>query len=219
MPLPTVYGQSGTPTKVRYSFDNIVVRLNTLGLQIPSLRGTQETALEQADAADSLAKKCAGQIRFLCFRDCNLEKLISEFEDEARRRCSEWVFKPSQEEGTLPQIPITTSFITRTPDLLPKNRESLLQILSDHLRDDVQLAKASDFYKRTSFTDSRDNARPIQVNESQIRTSVGQPQATTAMVTRPPATQRAFNHTDQGISPMKRSGEAGKRKSSGTEKV
>lgn len=216
MPSHTVQGQPNTPARVRNSFAIIVDRLNILGLQIPSLHGSQETALQQADAAHSLAKKCAGQLRFLCFRDCDLEKLISEFEEDARRIRSEWVFKPSQEKGTIPQPPIATSFISRISPPDPEQRQKLLERLNKHLRDDVKLAKDSDVYKRTSYGDT---AGPIQANESQNRASVGEPQGTAAMVSRRQATDAAISPPHQGRSPMRHSREGVKRKSSVSEKV
>jgi len=205
-----------TPVKVRHSFENVVQRLNLLGLQIPSLRGSQEAALQQADAPHSLANKCAGQLRFLCFRDCDLDKVITEFEDEARRKCSEWVYKPSQEKGTIPQMPIKTSFISRIPCLQSEHRQELLQCLDGHLRDDVRLAKDSDVYKRTSFSGI---AEPIQVNGNQNRASVGKPQGSAAMASRRQATDTAIDQPNHERSPIRGSREAAKRKSSASEKV
>jgi hypothetical protein len=216
MSLNTIQENPNTPAKVRHSFEHVVQRLNCLGLQIPSLRGSQEIALQQADAAHSLANKCAGQLRFLCFRDCDLDKLISEFEEDARRLCSEWVYKPLQEHGTIPQKPIRASFISRIPHLQSEHRQKLLQDLNKLLRDDVELAKSSDVYKRTSFSD---NARPKQFNESQKRESIGELQGTAAMASRRQAADIASTQTNQGRSPMRGSRNAVKRKSSASEKV
>lgn len=146
-------GPPETPRRVRHSFDRIIGRLNAppWGLELPNLHGTQEIALEHADAEDSLARKCAGRIRYLCYRDCKLGKVIDDFEEDAPRICSEWKYKPSQEEGTLPKMPVTKSFISTRPAIPRKHRQLLLERLFDLLDEEFKLARQSDVYIRTSL--------------------------------------------------------------------
>ncbi len=209
-----------TPQRVRHSFDKVIGRLNTRwNLELPSIHGTQETALAQADAVHSLARRCAGQIRYLCFRDCRLDRVISDFEDDVPRICSEWVWKPSQEEGTLPNMPITQSFISTRPALPRKHRQTLLRRLLDLLDEEFKLARESDAYRRTSFTVINDAVGGPQEGESNGRTAVCASRATAPKFTRQQAAGTVVDNIEEGQSKTRRSREGMKRKSSGSEKV
>lgn len=219
MPSHAVDVPRDTPEKVRHSFGDIVRRLNAQwGLELPSIHGTQETALKQADAEHSLAKRCAGQIRYLCFRDCNLDKVISDFEEDVPRICSEWVWKPSQEQGTLPQMPVTKSFISSRPALSRKHRQPLLDRLFVLLDEECKLARESDVYKRTSFTTTDDTAADAQRNHREIITSDSVLQAV-APKFKQQAVETTIIDTEKGRSQTRRSRDTVKRKSSGSEKV
>ena len=209
-----------TPKRVRHSVDKIVGKLNTLwNLDLPSIHGTQETALKQADVEHSLAKRCAGRIRYLCFRDCQLDKVISDFEEDIPRICSEWVWKPSQEKGTLPQMPVTKSFIATRPSLPRKHRELLVQRLFDLLDEEFKLARDSEAYRRTSFSATLDTAGRFQEKEKQVRTSIGVPRATASTVRTRQDASIAIDDIEAGSSQTRRSRETMKRKSLVSEKV
>lgn len=155
MPPQTVNTSTDTPSRVRHSFDRIIERLNVrCNLDLPSLHGTQETALEEADAVHSLARRCAGRIRYLCYRDCQLDQVIKDFEDDVPRICSQWVWKPAQEKGTLPRMPITKSFISTKPEIPLKHRPDLLNRLFELLDEEFKLARESEVYRRSSFNSS-----------------------------------------------------------------
>jgi hypothetical protein len=225
MPSPTSNVQKETPKRVRHSFGNIIGRLNAQwSLDLPTLHGTQQNALDQADAADTLAKQCAGRIRFLCYRDCQLEKVISDFDEDGRRICSEWVWKPSQEAGTLPNMPVTKSFISTTPKIPRKHRRPLLQRLFDLLDEEFKLARESEVYRRTSFAEIPAAAAAARGGESQDRTTsdIGA-QTTAANPTRRQAAETPLASVEerrlQGRLQDRRSLESVKRKSSGSQKV
>lgn len=209
-----------TPKRVRHSFDKIVGRLNARwNLELPSINGTQESALQQADAQHSLAKRCSGQIRYLCFRDCQLEKVIHDFEASVAPICSQWVWKPSQEEGTLPALPVTKSFISTRPALQRKHRQELLQRLWELLNEEFTLARDSEVYRRTSFTATCDTARSVQGNEGKDNTLTSTSRIAAPEVARRQLDGPAINENEDVRPQSRRSREATKRKSSGSEKV
>jgi hypothetical protein len=219
MPSETTTIPPETPPQIRYSFDKIIGWLNTQwDLDIPSIHGTQEAALKQSDAEHSLAKQCAGRIRYLCFRECKLDKVLKDFEDDTPRICSDWVWKPSQEKGTLPQMPVTKSFIHTRPALPRKHRRPLLERLFVLLDEEFKLARDSEVYERTSFSAKHDGAG-IQDRENRLGTAASGPSTTAASVTRRQATTKAFDDTHEAASQTTRSLEATKRKSSELEKV
>ena len=219
MPPQTVNAPTDTPKRVRHSLDRIIGRLNTRwDLQLPSLHGTQETALEQADAVHSLARRCAGRIRYLCFRDCQLDRVIKDFEDDVPQICSEWVWKPSQEKGTLPQMPVTKSFISTIPDIPRKHRQDLLNRLFDLLDEEFKLAQESDVYRRTSFK----SAHPADAGheqETEATTSVSARRHSQPRVVEPQTSDAAKINAAERRSHIRRSQETMKRKSSKFEKV
>jgi hypothetical protein len=220
MPSESTDVSTETPKRVRHSFDKIVGRLNTQwSLDIPSLHGSQENALDQADAIHSLAKRCGGMIRYLCFRDCRLDKVISDFEDDVRRIRSDWVWKPLQEEGTLPRMPITKSFISTRPPLPRKHRQPLLVRLFELLDEEFKLARQSEVYRRTSFTTSNVTAGGSLQNETNVTTSVtvAGTEASEAAARQSP--QVPVAETRKAKSQSSSSREIMKRRSSGSEKV
>lgn len=219
MPPQTPNVPTETPKHVRHSFDTILKRLNIRwGLNLPTLHGTQETALEQTDAEHPLAKRCTGRIRYLCFRDCQLDKVISDFEEDVPRICSEWVWKPSQERGTLPTLPVTKSYISNRPALPRKHRQTLLNRLFELLNEEFTLARDSEVYSRTSFN-STDAASTGTNKETGIATSItARRHADLNLAELTPAQANASSMVGIDVR-TRRSGEAMKRKSSGSEKV
>lgn len=148
-----------TAAKARNSYINIIRRLNTQWeLNLPLEYGNKATALEhgssatalkQADAIDhDLARQCAEDIRILCDQDCQLDGVIADFKEANPLVSPEWVWKPSQEEGTLPKLSLTKSFQSTRREMPNKNRRALLSALHELLHDEAKLALDSDVYKR-----------------------------------------------------------------------
>lgn len=209
-----------TPKRVRHSFDKIVGRLNTRwNLELPIIHGSQESAIEQADAEHSLARRCSGQIRYLCFRDCQLEKVIDDFEASVAPICSQWVWKPSQEEGTLPSMPVTKGFMSTRPALPRKYRPELLKRLFELLNEEFTLARDSEAYTRTSFTTTRDAAGSAEGKEGQDNVSLSTSRTAAEEFIRRQVVGTAIDGAEDVRAQSTRSREATKRKSSGSEKV
>jgi len=162
-----------TPRHLGGKVDRAIDSLNAhWELRLPRLHGEDAVAAEDQavlsregktpdleEEAVLLARKCSSRIRYLCFRPVNLDSVLAEFEEDARHIHSAWVFKPSQERGTLPALPITKSFIakefnlknrTHPITLSTSQRLMLLKKLDSVLEDEYQLAKASDSYERTA---------------------------------------------------------------------
>lgn len=221
MPPQNADAPGDTPRRVRHPFDKIIGKLNgRWNLELPSLHGTQQSALEQTDATHSLATRCAGRIRYLCFRCSDLDKVISEFEEDAHRICSGWVWKPSQEEGTLPPMSVTKSFISTRPALSLKHRHLLLECLFVLLDDEFKLAYDSDVYDRTTSIVTNHAAASAQRRERQSATSAIVPRPTTPPeTTRRRVAETEFDDTKEARSRTRRSRDVTKRKTSGPEKV
>ena len=174
----TVAGPSAeTPPKVRGQYDQIVKSLNLRwNLGLPLLHGSPETAKHEGITfIDTIARRCSGQIRFMCFRDCGLDKAIKEFEENADQIVnSNWVFKPMQEKGTIPKNTthglqpedsvrrrqLTKTFISKRPVVSPHHREILVKQLFEDLKDDFALAQTSGSFKRTSAVTNKTMTAP-----------------------------------------------------------
>lgn len=221
MPPDAVKVPPETPNRVRHSFDKIIVRLNTVwNLNLPSIHGSQENALQQADAEQSLAKKCAGRIRYLCWRDCQLDKVISDFEEDAARICSpQWVWKPSQEKGTLPKMPVTKSFISTRPPLVTKDRQKLLECLFVVLDEEYKLARESDVYRRTSFNGAPDTAGYARTKADHSGMSVGTSRTVDPEAANEETSGKSYHGIQEGKSDSGNARELVKRKSCGPEMV
>ena len=105
-----------------------------------------------------MAKRCAARIRYLCFRLDSLDPIVQDFDDRARQVCSKWKYKPLQERGTIPILPVTKSFLageTKAKRVLGlvklsnEQRQYLLRLVDEVLQDDYELARASDSYSRS----------------------------------------------------------------------
>ena len=141
--------EKSSPQKIQHSFESIVKSLNDRwALKIPNIPGT---AINHDDDIQKLARDCFNCIRYLCFKDRNLGKVINDFEEFAHANGKQWVYKPSQEEGTLPRLSVTKSF--RAPERPQENRRMLLSHLCKLLEEEVRLTKASEHYTRQSPTE------------------------------------------------------------------
>ena len=142
-----------TPQQVGLKIDSVIDKLNAdWDLGLPRRHGAEANP---ADEADKLAQKCFQWIRYFCWKTDTLDTLLSEFEVRARQTHSKWIFKPSQERGTLPILPVTKSFVAREVESQRKNglvrlsedqRLELLKLLNQVMKDDRELARLSESY-------------------------------------------------------------------------
>ncbi|KIW45901.1 uncharacterized protein PV06_01607 [Exophiala oligosperma] len=129
--------------KVDWAVDHLNARWD---LRLPKLHGAQA---RNAGGNDRLAFQCFSRIRMLTFRSVPIEKIIEEFDVEARQIHSQWVYKPSQEKGTLATLPVTKSFIEREKcalqlkKLSASERNQLSQALFKVLDEYCKLAQLS----------------------------------------------------------------------------
>ena len=140
-----------TPKEKGRVVDKILQQLNAdWDLQLPRLHGK---AAEAAESTNALAKKCSARIRYLCFRHDDPERLVTEFDGRARQLYAQWRFKPRQESGTLPILPVKKSGLGQDVlkkrglglvKLLGTERQGLLRLLDETLKDDYDLARDSD---------------------------------------------------------------------------
>lgn len=150
-----------TPQQTGLKIDKAINDLNAKwDLQLPRLHGYQA---REAETKGHLGLKCSSRIRYLCFKADDIESVLSDFDDRARQIYSRWVFKPSQEPGTLPLLPVTKSLVarevqakraTRVVYLTNSQRDELLQLLFNILDDNFQLARMTDSvsFERASVT-------------------------------------------------------------------
>jgi len=158
-----------TPRHVGDKVEEVFERLNARwDLQLPRLHGlSAEVAERDEKHSTPLDRKCAGRIRYLCFRPVNLTGILEDFEEQAKYLRSQWVFKPSQEKGTLANLPIVKSNIAgdnfirgkNVPKLTAGQRNMLLQVLDKILKDDYELARLSDSYSRSATSESAESSK------------------------------------------------------------
>ncbi len=118
-----------TPQHTGQRIDEAIDSLNAQwDLGLPRLHGADA---DRADKKGLVAERCSNRIRFLCYKTDNIDALLADFAERARQIYSEWVFKPSQERGTLPILPQTRSLVQR--DFLLKQKSGVVQ-LSDSQR-------------------------------------------------------------------------------------
>ena len=147
MPVPE------TPKAVRRNFDQVIDRLNSRwDLRLPRLHGH---VAELAENEEAMPRRITSRIRFLCFRpQLNLEGLLDDFEEYAKRIKSNWVFKPRQEAGTLPHLhndksKLFEESLAKPLRLTPGQREDFLCYLDKLLDDEYQLSHDSAVYQRS----------------------------------------------------------------------
>lgn len=177
--------------------DKILQQLNSdWDLQLPRLHGK---AAEAAESTSAIAKKCSARIRYLCFRHDDPERLVEDFDGTARRMYGQWRFKPRQEKGTLPVLPVKKSGLAKDVvkkrslglvRLSPSQRQDLLRLLDRTLEDDYRLARDSDSF---SVTPAPTTSAPASISGSTPTieltppTSRSRPEAR-----RPPASETVF---------------------------
>jgi hypothetical protein len=148
--------------------DEVDIRIGYLNkrwdLRLPRPDGSEAQSSERCS---DIAKSCSSKIRYLCRRFVDVNKIISDFENGARPIHRQWVNKPLQEPGTLPNDPVTKVFrvrdvqITQTSkvvSLSDTERGQLLKLLHDTLQDEYGLAEVSMDYER------QDGDRPLLVH-------------------------------------------------------
>ncbi|ETI24302.1 hypothetical protein G647_03671 [Cladophialophora carrionii CBS 160.54] len=122
-----------TPHDTSRRIDQAIDSLNALwDLGLPRLHGVDA---DLADETGRLASRCSKRIRFLCYRAADIEAILADFNQNARQIHSEWVFKPSQERGTLPVLPQSKSLVER--DFRSKHKSGAVR-LSDTQRHQLQ---------------------------------------------------------------------------------
>lgn len=209
-----------TLTLARHSFERITGILNTKWrLDIPPLHGNHENAMQKMDDEYFLAQKCVQHISYLCNRGCDLDKVIMDFTDEVPRICSEWKWKPSQEDGTLPKMPITKSFVTTMPAVLRRHRGQLLAHLFDLLDEEFILIRQSPFYRRTSFNAPNDVAGAVAGGPNQGKASPNGKTTTVSKAHKRQAAETTPESSQQGLRETRISRESKKQKSFGSGKV
>lgn len=141
-----------TPQDTRDRIDQAIDSLNAQwDLRLPKLTGAE--ADRAAIGPD--AGKCSGRIRALYYKTKNIDAILEDFSEQARQLQSQWVFKPSQERGTLPVLPQTKSLMER--DFQIKRRARLVQLSDPQrlvlqkrlfaiLNENWELAKETDSY-------------------------------------------------------------------------
>ncbi len=157
-----------TPHKVRAKVDDAIHELNAnWDLQLPRLHGRDA---EAAQDTSQIAKRCSGRLHYLSFRVDSFDGLLKDFDSDARKLYSKWTMKPAQEKGTLPVLPVTKSFLYRNVTrrrilglnkLTKDQRDKLLELLDNTLKDDFDLARTSDSFQRTSTNPSRAPSRAV----------------------------------------------------------
>lgn len=155
-----------TPLSVNTSrkIDDIIDDLNARwDLSLPKLHGPNAGHTD----SESTARKCSRRIQYLCYKTDNIHKVIKSFEEQARPIQSQWVFKPSQERGTLPVLPQTKSLVDRDFQLRRKNgivrlnneqRSQLQALLYKTLNEEYELATMSDSYSTEQASTAGDRA-------------------------------------------------------------
>jgi hypothetical protein len=166
---------SETPKAVRRNFDQVIDRLNSRwDLQLPRLHGH---VAELAENEGAVPRRITSRIRFLCFRpQLNLESLLEDFEDKAKQVKSNWVFKPSQEAGTLPQIPneksrLFAESLAKPLRLTSVQRTELLSYLDKLVDDEYRLSRDSAAYCRSAAEgpNNRSDREPPTPGQSPAR--------------------------------------------------
>ena len=165
-----------TPTAIRRNFDQVIDRLNARwNLELPRLHGC---IAEVAENERALPRRITSRIRFLCFRpQLNMEALLDDFEEYAKQLKSNWVFKPRQETGTIPNLPNDKSQLYKESFAKPLpltsiQRRELLTHLDKLLDDEYQLSHDSTTYQR-SFDERGRSTTKLGTNE--VRTPTTSP--------------------------------------------
>ncbi|KAK5058516.1 hypothetical protein LTR84_010779 [Exophiala bonariae] len=184
-----------TPRRVRDKVDTTIDALNARwDLRLPHLHGPEAWTAENQQ---SLGKKCSAKIRYLCFRPVNLERITADFEVKARQLFTHWVFKPSQERGTIPTWPVKKSQVEHdlrsksksgVVSLTETQRQQLHEVLHSILDEDYQLARETDAYER------KDGPSSVSASSSSTNSSYHTPAQS-------PTTNRRSKHITKVVKP------------------
>ncbi|KAI1615636.1 RNA-directed RNA polymerase [Exophiala viscosa] len=164
-----------TPQHVGSRVDWAINHLNAhWDLGLPRLHGRQAKELEKDQG--SCATKCFSRIRYLCFR-VEIEGIVSDFNERARQLCSKWKWKPSQEKGTIPVLPVTKSFLARDIQekrnvspirLTTRQRADLLELLFGILNEQFELARLSESFSHERPSSTSFNTAPTTPQKSGV---------------------------------------------------
>ena len=173
-----------TPVDKSRRIDHAIDRLNARwDLGLPRVHGVD---IAKPTAEITIAEKCAIRIRFLCWtKTDNIDPVLADFDERARKIHADWVFKPSQERGTLPILPQIKSLVERDflakrengiVRLSDKQRERLHALLFQVLEEPFTLAEMSESFSTerasdttTSFITAATSATSGPVNETVSR--------------------------------------------------
>ena len=138
-----------TPTKRRQPLDDILNRLNSRwNLDLPRLHGSNADRLESTRV---LAKRCSARLRYLFYRDVDLDQLLKSFDEQASVIFSQWRFKPHAERHVTPSRKPDGSVLARAilkgkqPALDSNQKQSLLMCLDGVLEEPYRSFRDSDF--------------------------------------------------------------------------
>ncbi|KIW18251.1 hypothetical protein PV08_02539 [Exophiala spinifera] len=156
--MPTTPAHLGT--KVDWAVDHLNSHWD---LEIPKLHGIPA---RNAAGNDRLPFRCFSRIRMLTFRSIPIEDIIEEFDQKARAIHSKWVWKPSQEKGTLPLLTVSKSLIesekrrSQVVNLTPSQRADLCQALFEFLDEYCKLAQLSESMSTERLSDTTYSTAP-----------------------------------------------------------
>jgi hypothetical protein len=149
-----------TPHKTSVKIEQVVDQLNAQwDLRLTRLHGAEA----ESTAHKSIGAKCFRRIRYLCWKTSFIDRALDDFQEKAKQIHSQWVFKPSQEKGTLPVLPVQKSLVARdtqsrrpfgTLTYSDSQRSQLLKCLYQILKEQSEqsdLSEMSESYSTTSF--------------------------------------------------------------------
>jgi hypothetical protein len=152
-----------TPTRYRRPLDNILLDLNARwNLDLRQLHGEAAARLE---STPSLVKRCSARLRYLFYRDVNLDALLADFNTRASTIFSGWIHKPRAESDVLASRSKSDSILHRKvikgklPLLDDNPRHSLLLCLDALLEPPFEQARASDSFRHPSLSHNFDSSR------------------------------------------------------------
>ncbi|KEF63654.1 uncharacterized protein A1O9_01632 [Exophiala aquamarina CBS 119918] len=121
---------------------------------------------------------------------------MDEFDLKARQQFSDWVWKPSQERGTLPSLPVTKSLIERDirsnsklRTVTDSQRHELVEHLYRILDEEYQLATVADYSRRAGPVPAEDGPGPTRSSSEDPRPK--------DYLTKP--TKRSFDLSSKGM--------------------
>ena len=126
-------------------------------LQLPERISTNVKSIpgqKSSSVAPDPGEQCVRDLMSLASLTSSLDKILLEFEDGAKSLFSEWVWKPSQEKGSMASWPRQKDSrllqdIRSSPfQLTEEHRRDLLNRLAEIIADEIKLHEASASYSR-----------------------------------------------------------------------